>query len=148
MNINRVDQQTFGANLVFAKDASTRFSKNINLENVSKIFAERTKNLKTDMVVQPFEAQTFFAEYGKEGSIYHKVTPVISWAKEKDDATLADKFVKLYKMFMAKCYSKQAERRGDFSDALHFEQRISEIATKSEDKQLLKTALELVGDEY
>lgn len=148
MNINRVDQQTFGANLVFAKDASTRFSKNINLENVSKIFAERTKNLKTDMFVQPCGAKTFLAEYGKISSVYHYATSKISWAKEKDDATLADKFVKLYKMFIAKCYSKQAELRGDFSDALYFEQRISEIATKSEDKQLLKTALKLIDEEF
>ena len=148
MNINRVDRQTFGANLVFAKEAGACFNKAINLENVSKKFAERTKNLKTDLFVKPIAKNNFIAEFGKEGTLQENATPIISWEEIKEDNVLADKFVKLYDMFLAKFYAKKALNRGDAGDSVHFDLRVAEIAAKSEDMELMKVAVDLLGSEY
>ena len=148
MNINRVDRQTFGANLVFAKEAGACFNKTINLENVSKKFAERTKNLKTDMVIRPAAMKSFIAEFGKEGSLKENASSLISWATVKEDNVLTDKFVKLYDMFLAKFYAKKALNRGDIGDSAHFNLRVVEIAAKSEDPELMKVAVDLLDSEY
>ena len=148
MNINRVDQQTFGANLVFAKEAGTCFNKSVNLKNVSEMFAKRTKNLKTDMLVKPVAEKSFIVEFGKEGSLAENATPIISWGKVKEDNVLVDKFVKLYDMFLAKFYAKKALNRGDVGDSAHFDLRVAEIAAKSEDMELMKVAIDLIDSEY
>ena len=148
MNVNRINQLTFGANLTIAKEARTCFNKSVNLENVSKVFAERTKNLKVDMLVKPFGKKSFIAEFGKEGSLQENASLGISWAKVKEDNVLVDKFVKLYDMFLARDYARKAMNRGDVQDSAHFDLRVAQIALRSKDVELMKVANFLLDSEY